>query len=158
VGDGKAPFYVGGVGIAEERGGLEGSERFEAFAASDGEGASLVGASDAACALCDVEHGAFGCAEGLVAELRVTDLGGLDGEQELYGDLVSDETMVRKPRRSGLVGHAPHRAGSVTPRLRGGAIRARHGVTDQPRPTSARRSLRQEVSAKDRHATRVVIS
>ena len=36
----------------------------------------------------DVEHGAFGGAKGFVAKLCIADLRGLDGEEELDGDVI----------------------------------------------------------------------
>jgi hypothetical protein len=138
VSDREAPLHVGVVRVAEQGRGLEGREGFESFASGDREGAALVGGADAPGAFGDVEHGALRRAESLVAKLGVADPRGLDGQQKLDGNLVSDETVMSELRRSALVGHALHRAGIVTPRLCGGAIRARLGMTDRRRPTSAK--------------------
>jgi hypothetical protein len=97
--DGKAALRISGLGVTDESCSFKGGEGFQALTAGDGEGAALVGAADAACAFRDVEDRALRGAERFVAELRVADVGGLDGEQELDGDLVSDEAVMEELRR-----------------------------------------------------------
>ena len=65
--------------------------------------------------------GALCCAKGFVTELRVANVGRLDDEQQLDGNLVGDEAVMRELRRCARVGHALAGAESVTPRS-GGAI------------------------------------
>jgi len=84
----------------------KGCEGLESFTTRDGERAGLVRAGEAAGALGDVEDGALGGAKRFITELRIADVGGLDGEQELDGDLVCDEAVVRELRRRALVDHA----------------------------------------------------
>jgi len=137
LGDGQAGVHVGRLGVTDEAGGFERCEGLEAFSSRDGEGAVLVSAADTTGAFRDVEDRALRGTEGFVPQLRVTNVRGLDGEQELDGDVIGDEPVVRELRRRVLVGHAPSGAGSVTPRS-GGAVPGPHGLTNQhalgPRP------------------------
>jgi hypothetical protein len=75
---------------------LYGRNAFGSFAASDGEGASFVRASDAASPFSAVEASALGRAGGLITEFGVANLRLLDGEKQLDGDAVRDELVVRE--------------------------------------------------------------
>ena len=83
------------VGVPEQRGRLERCKGLEAFASRDCEGAPFVGEAEASRALGDIEHGALRGTQGFVAKLCVPDLSGLDANQKLDGNLVSDESVMR---------------------------------------------------------------
>ena len=96
IGDGDAALGRDGIGISAERCDLHRCNGLDRFSARYGESASLVCAGDAPGAFGGVEAGALGGACSFVAELGIADVGGLDGEQELDGDAIGDELVVRK--------------------------------------------------------------
>src|SRR5690606_5290079 len=96
----------GGVGVADDGGDLEGGEGLEGLAARDGEGAALVGSGDATCSLGDVAADGFCGAQARVPELGVADACGLEGDEQLDGDVEGGEPMMRELERAGRSGHA----------------------------------------------------
>lgn len=96
------------VGISRKRGDLDRRGGFDALAARDGEGSRFIGPCHAACAFRAVEARALCGAHRLVAQLRVADVRGFDGLQQLDGSAVREQLVVREPRRRSVrVGHAP---------------------------------------------------
>jgi hypothetical protein len=87
------------VSIATQGRDLDRRRRLGGLGASDREGASLVTARDPARSFHAVEAGALGGAERLVAQLRVANRGAPHREQELHGDSVSVELVVRESGR-----------------------------------------------------------
>ncbi len=84
------------LSVANRRGRLKGRVRFDTFSAGDGERACLVGPREPPGPFRDVAARALRSAESFVAELRVLDADGLDGNEELDRDVVRDEPMMGK--------------------------------------------------------------
>ena len=85
------------LGVTDEGGGFEGCEGLEAFTTRDREGTVLVGPAHSSGTFRDIEDRALRGPKGFVPQLRVADVRGLDGEQELDGDVIGDEPVVREP-------------------------------------------------------------
>ncbi len=79
--EGEAGCQVSPLGVADRNGRFEARIGFDAFPSSDDESACLVGAGPSAGPFCDIATCALRGAEGFVAELRIADIGGLDGNE-----------------------------------------------------------------------------
>jgi hypothetical protein len=76
-------------------GDLDGGDGFDGFTTSNGEGGSLIAASHRPSALSGVEANALSGAKSFIAKLGIANLRSSNRNEELNGDSVSNELVMR---------------------------------------------------------------